>query len=87
MSEDVFSTLPWQDVLWPLSPAPALGNLDWLSGVVFMNEDRETYARIARDQARSPLEEEIVRTQMHEVFHFYQVLLTGFLYRWVWALN
>jgi hypothetical protein len=87
MSEETFSTLPWQDVLWPLSPAPALGNLDWMSGAVFINVDQETYLRIGRDQARSPLEEEIVRTQMHEVFHFYQVLLTGFLYRWVWALN
>lgn len=87
MSEGTFSGLPWQDVLWPLSPAPALGNLDWLSGVVFMNVDEPTYERIGRDQARSPMDEEIVRTQMHEAFHFYQMLLTGLLYRWVWALN
>ena len=87
MSDSLFSGLPWQDVLWPLSPAPALGNLDWLSGTVFMNVDEETYRWIGRDQARSPWEEEIVRTQMHEVFHFYQILLTGFLCRWVWALD
>ena len=87
MSEGTFSGLPWQDVLWPLSPAPALGNLDWLSGAVFMNVDEQTYDRIGRDQARSPADEEIVRTQMHEAFHFYQMLLTGYLYRWVWALN
>jgi hypothetical protein len=87
MSEGTFSGLPWQDVLWPLSSAPVLGNLDWLSGVVFMNVDEQTYERIGRDQARSPMDEEIVRTQMHEAFHFYQMLLTGLLYRWVWALN
>ncbi len=84
----VFSTLPLQDVFWPLAPAEGtLGSLEWISGAIFLGADRPTFDRIRTDGPRGDAEAELQRTLVHETFHYVQVVTTGFLYQWVETLT
>ena len=80
--------LSWQDIFWRLSlPPDVRGTLDWVSGVILMNEDVETFLRVRRQGASNPYEKELIRTYSHELFHYYQVLLTGYLYEFVATIS
>ncbi len=82
------SELPWQDIFWRLSlPPHVMATLDWVSGVIIINEDIETFFRVRREGASNSYEKELMRTYSHELIHYYQVLLTGYLYEFVATIN
>jgi TPR repeat protein len=89
MTASRMESVPWEDVMWRLSPVPGdAGSLDWMSGIVFWNADEETFERLnSAGKGSTPWEKEMARTQAHEFFHFYQVAIFGWLQRWVWALD
>lgn len=87
-SQDILPGVPLQDVLWRLAPPlDSLGEFEWVSGLALLNVDEETYKRVGSNGAGTEDDEELVRTLTHEVTHFHQVLLFGYLYRWVWRLT
>lgn len=76
--------LPLPNLYWRLNlPPDVLGLLDWASGVILLNDDYETFQRAESGGARTEEERELLRTVVHEVTHYYQVLLTGYLYQHV----
>lgn len=88
-SADRAATWPWQEVLWRLAaPDGSDGYLNWVSGmIVLARGDYAEIQELADDEDPSLVGALLHREHLHELCHFYQVLMCGYLYMQVQILS
>src|SRR6476620_4508743 len=74
---------PWQDIFWRLAaPAGAEGYLNWVSGMIVLPTDEDPEADAATDSDDPDhVSRVVLREHIHELTHYYQVLMCGSIYK------
>ncbi len=65
------------------------GYLEWVSGILYINASKQQwkeYLNVQAGETRSASQRELCQTVTHETYHFLQIAMTGYLYRFACRL-